>query len=199
MVVPSETVAVSSSASSAPDEQKRAVTLRTHQPGDMGWITSRHGAIYAAEHGFDASFEAHVGRITARFLEAFDPARERCWIAIAPPSCTCTSSSESERLGSVMLISSEDRATAKLRVLLALPGARGLGVGRMLVAEALRFAREAGYRKVVLGTHSMLLPARKLYAAHGFKLASTTEEYEFGGDRVTEVWELTFGENGCSA
>ncbi|EJD43797.1 acyl-CoA N-acyltransferase, partial [Auricularia subglabra TFB-10046 SS5] len=123
------------------------------------------------EHGFDASFEpeAHIGRIAARFLEAFDPARERCWIA---------------RLGSVMLISSEERATAKLRVLLVEPGARGLGVGRMLVAEALRFAREAGYRKVVLGTHSMLLPARKLYAAHGFKLASTTEEYEFGADWV---------------
>lgn len=163
------------------------VTLRTHRPGDLGWIVSRHGALYAAEHGLDGSFEALVARIAADFLERFDPRWEACWIA----------ERAGQPLGSVVLVRARDEASqavlpgvAQLRLLLVEPAARGLGVGKRLTAECERHAREAGYRKIVLWTQSELLAARGIYARAGYALTGTEAHRSFGRDQVAETWEL---------
>ncbi|KAF8171904.1 acyl-CoA N-acyltransferase [Mycena galopus ATCC 62051] len=165
-------------------------TLRPPAPGDLGHITARHGALYAVEFGYPLRFEALVARICADFVEGFDPARERCWIAEETQSGAF--------LGCVMLVrdkpgpdgASYDTTTAKLRVLLVEPRARGMGVGKRLVDECVRFARAAGYRRVVLSTNSSLLSARRLYAAAGFELVKAEEQESFGVKVVGEVWKL---------
>ncbi|HEY8003003.1 MAG TPA: bifunctional helix-turn-helix transcriptional regulator/GNAT family N-acetyltransferase [Phenylobacterium sp.] len=155
------------------------VTLRAPQPGDMGWITERHGVLYAREYGWNAHIEAVTARICADFLDAADPDRERCWIA----------EREGERLGCVFLVK-EDEATARLRLLLLEPGARGTGLGRRLVEACVTFAREAGYREVVLWTHAVLTAARAIYAAVGFELEKTWTHDDFGAPEVSETWRL---------
>ncbi len=148
-----------------------AYTLRTHRPGDIGWITHRHGVLYAQEYGWDEKFEALVAGIAQKFVENFDPPRERCWIA----------EQDGNILGSVMLVK-KSATVAKLRLLYVEPSARGLGLGRRLVQECIRFAREAAYRKITLWTNSMLLAARKIYQREGFRLLSTDGDFE--------TWEL---------
>jgi DNA-binding MarR family transcriptional regulator/GNAT superfamily N-acetyltransferase len=143
------------------------VELRTHRPGDIGWITHRHGALYAQEYGWDEKFEALVAGIAAQFVENFDPKRERLWLA----------EQNGDILGSVMLVK-KTKAIAKLRVLYVEPKARGLGVGSRLVQQCIQFAREAGYRKITLWTNSMLLAARRIYEREGFKLVSTDGDFE---------------------
>ncbi len=157
----------------------RAYTLRPHQPGDLGWIVQRHGALYAAEYGYDARFEAVVARIAADFLDRFDPARERCWIA----------EMDGENVGSVCLVK-KSAAVAKLRLLIVDPRARGLGIGRRLVDECVRFARRAGYRKITLWTHSQLTAARSIYEACGFVCVGRQRTSSFGKRLVDETWEL---------
>ena len=153
--------------------------LRPHRVGDIGWIVSRHGALYAQEYGFNTEFEALVAEIAAAFLRNFNPRREFCWIA----------ERNGENVGSVMLV--EDRETvAKLRLLLVEPHARGHGVGGRLVQECLRFAREARYQKVTLWTNSVLLAARHLYEKGGFHVVDTQSHHSFGRDLVAETWEL---------
>jgi DNA-binding MarR family transcriptional regulator/GNAT superfamily N-acetyltransferase len=172
----------------APAEAGRTpVTLRPHRPGDIGWVIARHGAIYAHEYGWDASFEALVAHIAARFLEQLDPAREACWIA----------ERGGEPLGSVFLVQARDdethqpeEGTAQLRLLIVEPSARGLGVGKRLVAQCTRFARQAGYRRVRLWTQSCLAAARGIYAAEGYRLVSSEPHRSFGHDLVAENWEL---------
>jgi DNA-binding MarR family transcriptional regulator/GNAT superfamily N-acetyltransferase len=161
-------------------ENKRPrVTLRGHRPGDIGWVVQRHGAVYAAEYGWDQGFEALVAGIAAKFLNDFDPARERCWIAEA----------DGEPVGCVFLVKDRN-ATAKLRLLLVEARARGLGLGRRLVRECIAFARAKGYRKLVLWTQSNLVAARAIYKAEGFVQKSTEKHTSFGARLVGEFWEL---------
>ena len=159
--------------------QASEVVLRGLQPGDAGWIVHRHGVLYAREWGYDQRFEAVVGRILSDFVLRFDAKRERCFVAEARGSF----------VGCVLLVR-KTRTVARLRVLLVEPSGRGMGVGRRLVAECVRFAREAGYRRITLWTHRSLRAARHLYAEAGFRCVGSERSHSFGQDLVDETWEL---------
>jgi DNA-binding MarR family transcriptional regulator/GNAT superfamily N-acetyltransferase len=162
--------------------------LRAPQPGDIGWVVARHGALYAAEYGWDIAFEGLVAQIAGRFVEQFDAKREACWIA----------ERQGENVGCVFLVQARDdktgkaeRGVAQLRLLIVEPAARGLGIGARLVAECERFARQAGYRKIKLWTQSILVAARAIYAKAGYQLVSNEPHKSFGAELVGEMWELT--------
>ncbi|TMB01247.1 MAG: GNAT family N-acetyltransferase [Deltaproteobacteria bacterium] len=165
----------------APAEgSKTPYVLRQHQPGDMGWITHRHGVLYSQEYGYDEHFEALVAKIVGEFIENYDPARERCWIA----------ERNGEIAGSVFLVK-KSATVAQLRLLYVEPSARGLGIGARLIDECLRFARRARYRKITLWTQSELLAARHLYEKAGFELVAEQPHRSFSrDDLVADTWEL---------
>jgi GNAT superfamily N-acetyltransferase len=154
------------------------VRLRPHRTGDMGWVTERHGVLYGREYGWP-KLESITARIVADFLDNFDPDREHCWIA----------ERGGQRLGSVFLVTETDEV-ARLRLLLVEPQARGLRLGRRLVDACLAFAREHGYREMVLWTHRELTAARAIYAAVGFQLEETWTHEDFGKPAVSETWRL---------
>jgi len=158
---------------------RSAWRLRGPRAGDIGWVVERHGALYAAEYGFDARFEALVANVAGAFLAQNDLAHERCWIA----ECNGI------RLGSVFLVRADDDV-AKLRLLLVEPTARRLGIGRRLVTECIGFARAAGYKRVTLWTNDVLVAARGIYKAAGFRLIASEPHNMFGPSIVGEDWAL---------
>ena len=163
-----------------PAAQPASYCLRPHKSGDMGWIIHRHGELYAQEYRYDERFEAMVAEVAAKFIQDLDPKRERCWIA----------ERDGEILGSVFLVQ-ESKSVAKLRLLFVEPSARGLGIGRSLVAECVNFARRTGYKKIVLWTQSELAAARHLYEEAGFKLIKKESHDSWGRkDLIAETWEL---------
>ncbi len=153
-------------------------SLREPAPGDMGWVVQSHGAIYASEYGFDATFEALVAEIAAKFLGSFDASRERCWIAEL----------DGAPVGSVFLVRQSDDV-AKLRLLLVDPAGRRQGLGQRLVAECIAFAKLCGYRKITLWTQSILVAARKIYQDAGFVLVASEPHRSFGQNLIGETWE----------
>ncbi|TWA94470.1 bifunctional helix-turn-helix transcriptional regulator/GNAT family N-acetyltransferase [Bradyrhizobium stylosanthis] len=155
-----------------------AVMLRSHRVGDMGWVISRQGAAYAADYGWDISYEALVAEICAQFIRNYDPAREHCWIAEVG----------GEPVGSVFLVKATDEI-AKLRLLQVEKKARGLGVGRALVEQCIHGARERGYRRMTLWTQSILVAARGIYKSTGFELVKEEKHHSFGADLIGETWE----------
>ncbi len=161
-----------------PAQKPAGFLLRSHRPGDIGWIVSRHGAIYAQEYGWDITFEALVAEITAQFIRSYDPSREHCWIAEIG----------GEPVGSIFVVRASDQV-AKLRLLLVEQKARGLGVGRALTEQCLRFAREAGYSSMTLWTQSILVAARGIYQRAGFERIKEEKHHSFGVDLVGETWE----------
>jgi DNA-binding MarR family transcriptional regulator/GNAT superfamily N-acetyltransferase len=155
--------------------------LRPPRPGDMGWVVSRHGAIYSGEYGWNNRIESLTAEVVAAFMRQHDAQRERCWIA----------ERAGQTIGCVFLVTDPDNPSiAKLRLLLVEAEARGLGVGARLVDECIRLAREARYRKITLWTHSILTSARSIYQRAGFKLVGTKAHSEFGPRLVGETWEL---------
>jgi len=171
----------------APSPRRPPYLLRSQRPGDIGWVIERHGALYAREYRWDMRFEALVAHIAARFIEQFDATREACWIA----------EREHGNVGCVFLVQARDETTdapiegvAQLRLLLVEPSARGLGIGARLVDECERFARQAGYSRIVLWTNSILLAARATYAKAGYRLIKREEHTSFGHALVGETWEL---------
>ena len=161
--------------------QNKPFTLRTHRVGDMGWVVYRESFIYQQEYGFDEHFESLVAQIVSDFITHFDPRRERCWIAEV----------DGQNVGHVFLVKHpEDPHTAKLRLLFVEPGARGLGLGHGLVNECIKFARTAGYHKIVLWTQSILGAAHRIYESAGFRLTNEDPHHSFGKDLIGQTWEL---------
>lgn len=149
------------------------------RPGDLGWVVMAHGEIYASEYGWDTSLEAFIGRIVLDYAADHDPVREAAWIAEVD-GC---------RVGCVFCVEEDDR-TAKLRVLLVDPRARGHGLGRRLVDTCVEFARAAGYRRITLWTNDVLMSARRIYQACGFQLVDEERHHSFGQDLVGQHWAL---------
>ena len=156
----------------------QATVRAADRPGDLGWVVQAHGDLYAREHGWDTEFERLVLGVVAAYAADHDPAREACWVAEL----------DGRRVGCIMLVRSDAESTAKLRVLLVDPAARGHGLGRRLVGTCLDFAAAAGYRRVELWTTANLPAARHLYQEAGFALADEQPQHRFGHDVVGQTW-----------
>lgn len=156
------------------------VTIRPlGKPGDLGWVVMAHGEIYAREFGWDSSFEALVARIVADFAEHHDASREAAWIA----------KQGDRRVGCVFCVA-DDQDTAKLRILLVDPAARGRGLGGRLVDKCITFARRSGYKNLRLWTNHPLDAARRIYLSRGFRLVDETPHRSFGVDLIGQTYEL---------
>jgi len=160
-------------------ESKTPYLLRQHQPGDMGWVVHRQAILYAEEYGWDETYEALAAEIVAQFIKNYNPRRERCWIA----------ERDGVRIGAVFCARASDEL-AKLRLLHVEAEARGLGIGKRLVEECVRFARQAGYQKMTLWTQSILHAARHIYKQAGFYVVREEKHHSFGKDLTAEIWEL---------
>jgi DNA-binding MarR family transcriptional regulator/GNAT superfamily N-acetyltransferase len=180
---PKESVTPEPETPETPETPARVVTLRPFGPGDLGWVLQRHGTRYAAEFGWDASFEALVAGIVADYARGHDPARESAWIAEV----------NGERAGCVFCVAG-DEGIAKLRILLVHPSARGSGIGRRLVSSCMEFARGAGYSRMQLWTNDVLVAARGIYLRHGFALTAQAPHHSFGADLVGQTYEADLAE-----
>ncbi|MGH2775154.1 MAG: bifunctional helix-turn-helix transcriptional regulator/GNAT family N-acetyltransferase [Actinomycetota bacterium] len=157
----------------------RASVIRQPISGDLGWVVHRHGVIYAQEFGWDETFEALVARVVAEYIDERDPKRENAWIAEV----------DGDPVGCVFCVK-ESVVIARLRLLLVEPSARGVGIGERLVTECIRFARRAGYKQITLWTNDVLLSARRIYEAAGFRLIKEEPHHSFGHDLVGQDWLL---------
>ncbi|KPH83047.1 bifunctional helix-turn-helix transcriptional regulator/GNAT family N-acetyltransferase [Bosea vaviloviae] len=160
-------------------ERPVAPVIRDHQPGDIGWVISAHGRLYAQEYGWDIGFEGFVAEIAGQFLQRFQPGKERCLIAEL----------DGAPVGSAFVVRESDEV-AKLRLVIVETRAQGFGLGKALVAQAIGFAREAGYERMVLWTNDILHAARAIYMAQGFRLIAEERHHSFGQDLVGQNWEL---------
>lgn len=161
-------------------DESRIELRRADRPGDLGWVVMAHGEVYHRQFGWNAEFEALVARIVADYAADHDPARESGWIAEV----------DGERVGCVFCMSGPEPGVAKLRILLVTPAARGLGLGTRLVEQCLQFARDCGYRRITLWTNDVLVAARKIYQAYGFRLVDQERHHSFGRDLTGQHWEL---------
>jgi GNAT superfamily N-acetyltransferase len=159
-------------------EQQMTIRL-LGEPGDLGWAVMMHGEMYAAEFGWDTTFEALVARIVADYAVSHDPGREAAWIAEV----------DGRRAGCIFCVA-KDAVTAQLRILLVDPAARGLGIGHELVAHCITFARQAGYQRVTLWTNDVLVAAARIYLAAGFRLTAEEPHHSFGADLLGQTYEL---------
>ncbi len=159
--------------------EKSAYLIREHRPGDMGWVVARHAVLYNEEYGWSGAFEGLVAEIAAAFLKNYDHKRERCWIAEI----------DGEPVGSIFLVKDSEKI-ARVRLLLVEPRARGLGIGRRLVEECIRFARQCRYESITLWTHSILTAARAIYESAGFRLVDRKTHRDFGPEVTGETWDL---------
>lgn len=167
--------------SAARAEQAHSIAVRPYRVGDVGWAIERHAQLYASEFGWNEEFEAFVAMLFAKFAANHDSATEQFWIAEV----------NAERAGCVFVVRSEkDAGAAQLRCLLVEPSARGLGIGRTLVDECIRFSRSAGYRRMVLWTNDILVSARRIYEAAGFSLVDQSAHHSFGHALVGQFWAL---------
>jgi len=160
-------------------EPRTPYLLRHHRPGDLGWIVHRQAILYAEEYGWDETYEALAAEIVAQFIKNYDPKRERAWIA----------EKDGARVGGVFVAKAPEEV-AKLRLLHVEAEARGLGIGKRLVEECVRFARHAGYQKITLWTQSILHRARHIYKQVGFRIVREEQHHSFGKDLTAETWEL---------
>jgi DNA-binding MarR family transcriptional regulator/GNAT superfamily N-acetyltransferase len=164
-----------------PDTRRPPYLLRPPRVGDLGWIIYREGIGYTEQFAWDETFEAFAAKIVTEFAANFDPSRERCWIA----------EMDGQNVGHIFLVKHPTHAqTAKIRLLFVEPSARGTGLGEALVNECIRFARTAGYRKVVLWTQSILVAAHRIYSRAGFRLVKEEPHHSFGHDLIGQEWEL---------
>ena len=155
--------------------------LRPHRPGDVSWVVQRQTLLYAQEYGWNGEYEALASRIVADFIDHYDPARERCWIA----------ERDGEPLGAIFLVRHPEReSVAKLRLLHVERAARGMGLGKALVNECVQFARSAGYKRITLWTQSILTAAHRIYEQAGFRLIAEEPHHSFGKDLVGQTWEV---------
>jgi GNAT superfamily N-acetyltransferase len=154
-----------------------AVVRALGRPGDLGWVVMAHGEVYAAEYGWDVSFEELVARIVADYAEKRDPEREAAWIAEV----------DGQRAGCVFCVAAGER-TAQLRILLVDPAFRGHGLGARLVGACLEFAAGAGYDRITLWTNDVLTSARRIYQAAGFTLDDEAPHHSFGADLIGQNW-----------
>lgn len=163
------------------EEPRVSYVLRQHQPGDLGWIVQRQAILYAEEYGWDGTYEGLAAEVVAQFIKNYDPKRERAWVA----------EKDGERVGGVFVAKGSDEV-ARLRLLHVEKAARGLGIGKRLVEECVRFARQAGYQKMTLWTQSILHAARHIYGQAGFQIVREEKHHRFGKDLTAETWELDF-------
>jgi GNAT superfamily N-acetyltransferase len=172
------------------DERETSIRIRdVGAPGDLGWVVMAHGELYAEEFGWDTSMEALVARIVADYADEPDRVRNAAWIAEIA----------GDRVGCVFCVSGDDALTAKLRILLVQPRARGHGLGFRLVQTALDFATTAGYERVRLWTNHPLAAARRIYLRHGFELVGEEPHHSFGVDLVGQTYELDLRARDCAA
>jgi GNAT superfamily N-acetyltransferase len=150
------------------------------RPGDLGWVVRAHGQIYADQFGWDSTFEALVATIVGDYGNHHDPSREQGWIAEV----------DGKRVGCIFCVATDDPTTAKLRILLVDPAVRGCGIGQALVGACVEFARRAGYKQMVLWTNDVLVSARRIYQAYGFRLIEELPHHSFGHDLVGQTWAL---------